>query len=512
MTSKTPRVPGEALLHLRGIEKRFAGEHALRGVDLEVHAGEVHALVGENGAGKSTLMHILAGVHQPDGGTIEFAGVSDVEVPSEQAAQSLGVAIVYQERSLVGVLDAAENIFAGRQPVGRWGAIDRRRLYADASAILDELRLPIDPRCLVEDLSPHQQQMVEIGKALSLDARLLILDEPTAALTAAETDTLFALIGRIKSRGVGVIYISHRLEEIFEIADRVTVLKDGARQGTFDVAEMTVERLVPLMVGRELLAQRERDNPANPTARIALEARNVSDGGRVKDVSLQVRAGEIVGLAGLAGAGRTEFALTLFGVKALTHGEFRIDGVPARITSPRQAIKAGIGHVPEDRRESGLFLEMSVADNIAAANLRRFGSVWLSDYRLRRVADEFRARLNIATPDVDRPVGELSGGNQQKVVIARWLLLQPRILVVDEPTRGIDVAAKAEVHALLQQLASSGTAILMVSSDLPEVLAVSDRIIVMREGRVAGELNRAEATEAELMRYASTTTMATRAG
>lgn len=477
------------LLSVRGIHKRFPGVHALKGVSLDVRAGEVHALVGENGAGKSTLMHLLAGVYQPDDGAIDFNGCDNIQIVDEHSAQKLGIAIVFQERSLFGDLSVAENIFAARQPISRWGHIDRGQLARQTRVLLDRVGLRLAPETPLHDLSPAKQQMVEIAKALSLDARLIIFDEPTAALTDTETGALFDVIQQLKEQRVGIIYISHRLEEIFEIADRVTVLRDGERQGTFVIAETSPEHLISRMVGRELARCRVGDSsPAN----VALEVRNVSDA-TLHDLSFVARAGEVLVFAGLAGAGRTEMALCLFGARPRLAGEIRIEGKPVRIDSPADAIAAGLGYLPEDRKEAGLFLEMTVAQNVA---LRA------SDAEQERVAEEFRHRLRIACRSVRQPVQNLSGGNQQKVVLARWLRLNPKVLIVDEPTRGVDVGAKAEVHLLLRELARNGTAVIVISSDLPEVLAVADRILVMRDGSITGELNFTDATEEQIMRYA----------
>ena len=478
-------VEGLTLLEVRGIHKRFPGVHALRGVDLEVRRGEVHALVGENGAGKSTLMHLLAGVYQPDAGTIYFAGGENIRIADEHAAQQLGIAIVFQERSLFGDLSVAENIFAARQPINRWGRIDRKTLFDRTRALLRQVGIAISPDTPVCRLSPAQQQMVEIAKALSLHPRLMIFDEPTAALTDVETRALFAVIDRLKQQGVGIIYISHRLEEIFETADQVTVLRDGENQGTFPVTATSPEHLISRMVGRELA--RCRLDETSPTGCVMLEARDVAG------VSFTVRAGEVLAFAGLAGAGRTEMALALIGAQG--SASVRLNGKTIKINSPADAIAAGIGYMPEDRKEAGLFLEMSVAQNVVGARLDQFRNQ-------ERIAEEFRQRLRIACRTVRQPVQELSGGNQQKVVLARWLLVNPKVLIVDEPTRGVDVGAKAEVHVLLRELARRGTAVIVISSDLPEVLAVADRILIMGDGRITGELSFGEATEERILRYA----------
>ena len=507
--SKAARTePHGPLLAMRGIRKSFGGVEVLKGVDFEAVAGEVHALVGENGAGKSTLMNILAGVLRPEAGTLRFGGVERDGFASAHAAQRAGVAMVFQERSLFAPLTVAENIFAGRQPVTSWGMIDRRRLHTDAAALLAQVAPELTTEAVAGELSPAQQQMVEIAKALSLDARLIIFDEPTAALTEAETARLFTVIRQLQQRSVAIVYISHRLEELFGLADRVTVLKDGAKQGTLPLAGTNTGELVRLMVGRDV--EPPHRSSISASSPVLLEVRGLSDadkmpGGRslLRGIRLQVRAGEVVGLAGLAGAGRTELALSLFGARPRGAGEVLLNNQPLTARSPAQAIAAGLGYVSEDRKESGLFLDMSVARNVAVARLNRFGSFFYRDREEAVVADEFRAQLRIASRSAQQDVGHLSGGNQQKVLLARWLLVNPRVLIVDEPTRGVDVGAKAEVHALLYEFARQGGAVLAISSDLPEVLTVSDRIYVLRQGRIAGELARREATEEAVMRLAT---------
>ena len=496
------------LLQLRAIRKSFGGVEVLKGVDFDVKPGEVHAVCGENGAGKTTLMNIIAGVHAPDAGEMTLGERGAVKFASASDAQRAGISIVFQERSLFGPLTVAENIFAGRQPITRWGAINRRRLYADAGQLLREVAPNVAADAVVADLSPAQQQMVEIAKALSLDARVVIFDEPTAALTDAETTRLFAVIRQLRQRGVGVVYISHRLEEIIMLADRVTVLKDGAWRGTLPVPETNTNDLIHRMVGRDV--EKLETVPTPVPARTLLEVKGLSDaaptrahGPLLKDVSFHVRAGEIVGLAGLAGAGRTELGLALFGVRPRGPGEVLLDGNCAEIRSPADAIAAGLGYVSEDRKESGLFLDMSVRRNISAAQLHDFGRWFFRDGDESTTAEKFREKLRIVCRSVDQDTGHLSGGNQQKVLLARWLLVNPRVLIVDEPTRGVDVGAKAELHQLLRDFARQGHAVVMISSDLPEVLAVSDRIYVMRAGRITGELRRAYANEEAVMRLAA---------
>ena len=496
------------LLQMCAIRKSFGGVEVLKGVDFDVQPGEVHALCGENGAGKSTLMNTIAGVHAPDAGEITLGENRLPRFASAHAAQRAGISIVFQERSLFGPLTVAENIFAGRQPVTSWGLINRRRLRADAEHLLKEVAPDVAADASVADLSPAQQQMVEIAKALSLDARVVIFDEPTAALTGAETTRLFAVIRQLRERGVGVVYISHRLEEIFAVADRVTVLKDGAWRGTLPVSETNTDDLVRRMVGRDL---EKADAGVGPLSlRVLFEVKGLSDPDTnkahvvlLKNVSFHARTGEITGLAGLAGAGRTETALALFGVRPRGSGEVLLDGNPVEIGSPAGAIAAGLGYVSEDRKESGLFLDMSIRRNISAARLHRFGGWFFRDRDESATAQEFREKLRIVCRDVEQVTGHLSGGNQQKVLLARWLLANPRVLIVDEPTRGVDVGAKAEVHQLLRDFARQGHAVVMISSELPEVLAVSDRIYVMRAGRMAGELRRAEANEEAVMRLAA---------
>jgi ABC-type sugar transport system ATPase subunit len=495
------------LLVLRGIHKRFPGVHALKGVDLDVRRGEVHALVGENGAGKSTLMQILAGVHRPDAGTIGFDGRDDVVFPDEHAAQRSGIALVFQERSLFGPMSVAENVFAARQPVGRWRRIDRRELESRTRALLDEVGVAVPPDAPVEELSSAQQQLVEIAKGLSLRPKLLIFDEPTAALSPAETEQLFAVIRRLRSQGVGMIYISHRLAEIFTLCDRITVLKDGAGQGTFATADLRPAELVHRMVGRDVDLHRRRAEAPPADARAMLEVSDLNDPPgrrpRLRNIGFSVRAGEIVGFAGLVGAGRTELAMTLFGARRAASGRVRIDGRPVRIDSPADALAAGIGYLSEDRKEGGLFLEMSLAENMAAVVAAQPGSWRYRESGHQRAAEERIRDLRIVCRGPAEPAQNLSGGNQQKVVLAKWLAARPRVFIVDEPTRGVDVGAKAEIHQLLFELARGGAAVMVISSDLPEVLAVSDRILVMREGRIAGELTAAQATEKSIMKFAS---------
>ena len=485
----------------KDISKHFGAVRALRAVSFSLQPGEVHALLGENGAGKSTLGKICSGVYQRDSGTILLDGVA-VDVPDEAAAGRLGIGIVHQEGSLTPGLRVAENIYAGRQPTTFFGQVDQRAMRDGAAKLLDQLGSRIDPMARVSSLSPAQRQIVEIAKALSQNLRVLILDEPTAALTVAETEGLFAVVRRLAAQQVSVIYVSHRLAEIFALCDRVTVLKDGAFAGTAIVAQTTPEELVRLMVGRDVSFRREPVH--HQIGQVVLEARNVSDGRAVVDASLELRAGELVCLAGLIGSGRTELCETIFGARELKRGSIHLEGRLHRPRGPWDGIAAGIGMACEDRKESGLFLNMDITRNIAVAvpgKVSRAGHI--SSAASRELAQDYVKRLSIATPSIDQKVGNLSGGNQQKVLLAKWLALRPRVLIIDEPTRGVDVGARTEIYRILRSLAADGVALLVVSSDLPEVLTLADRIVVMAEGRTVGELAGAEASEESVMALAA---------
>jgi inositol transport system ATP-binding protein len=496
----------EPLLRMAGIAKSFPGVQALRGVDFEVGRAEVHALLGENGAGKSTLLKILAGAQAPDAGTISFDG-ADVRIVSPHAAQLLGIVTIYQEFNLIPTLSVAENVFIGRLPT-RGGRIDWGELHRRTATLAAEVGLAADPRRLVADLSVAEQQMVEIARALSMDAKLVVMDEPTSALSDHEVQRLFAIVRGLKARGIAVVFVTHRLEEVMRICDRVTVLRDGALAGEAAVGELTIEAIIRLMVGREVerLFAHRTDSGAGA---VALAVEGIARGHDARDphavmlhdVGLAVRRGEIVGLAGLVGAGRTELARAIFGADPMQRGRVLIDGREVRIRSPIDAIRAGIGLVPEDRKLQALFLSLAIRVNLSVTSMDRLVNRLglLRKGQEDTLVESFRHKLGIRMASPDQAVGNLSGGNQQKVVLARWLALQPKVLIVDEPTRGIDVAAKAEVHSLLYELAGTGIAILAISSELPEILTISDRIVTMREGRVTGELARAEATEERLM-------------
>ena len=491
-------------LAIRDCRKAFPGVVALTDVSLTVSPGEIHAVLGENGAGKSTLGKIVGGVYQRDAGSVELDG-EPLEGLDEAAAGRLGIAIVHQEGSLVPQLSIAENIFAGRQPT-RWaGVVDRGEMARRTIALLADLGVTLDPWTRVRHLSTAQAQVVEIAKALSRDLRLLILDEPTSALTLTEAARLFMIVRRLKANGVSTIYVSHRLAEIFELCDRVTVLKDGRVTGTRAVAETDQNELIRLMVGRDVAFDREA---ASAPGEIVLEVVGVSAPPFVREASIAVRRGEIVCLAGLIGSGRSEVCETIFGVRKPRTGVIRLNGKPVRWTGPWDAMRAGIGMVPEDRKEAGLFLTKSVADNIAAAVLPKVSpNGVMSDRAMASLAAEYVRELKIATPSIRQAVGNLSGGNQQKVLLAKWLAPAPDLLIVDEPTRGVDVGARAEIYRLLRDLKGRGLALLVVSSDLPEVLTLADRIIVMADGRTVGEIDGATADEESVLRLATKDTV-----
>lgn len=491
------------LLQMEGIHKAFPGVQALRDVHLTIERGEIHALMGENGAGKSTLMKVLTGAYPADAGRIIWQG-QPVTIHAPRDAQALGISMIHQELSLLPYMTVGQNIFLGREPRGRLpGLINWRELYEQTATWLGQLDLHVDPRAEARDLSIAQQQMVEVAKALSLEASLIVMDEPTSSLTEQETEVLFGMMRSLRQRGVAIIYISHRLEEVFAIADRVTVLRDGRYIATHPIAELTPQGVVSLMVGRELV---DALYAYTPTVRreVALEVVGVSDGRELSAVSFTLHGGEILGVAGLIGAGRTALAETLFGIRRAVAGEIRLGGVEQRIRSPQEAIRAGLGFVPEDRKQQGVFLNMAVRENIVMSGMGQvtwWGFVRPS--RANQVAGELVKQLDVRTPSLKQLVRNLSGGNQQKVVMARWLMLQPHVLILDEPTRGVDVGAKAEIHALMRRLAAAGVAVLMISSELPEVLGVSDRVLVMHEGRVTGEFSRGEATQDKIMQAAT---------
>ena len=492
----------EGYLCIKNVTKQFPGVLALDDVSFDIKIGEVHALCGENGAGKSTLMNILSGNYSMDKGSISYNN-QECSFRSAYEAQQKGFAIVHQERSQVDGLTVADNIFVNRQPVNRLGLIDRRTMLKKTRAILDRLRqFDIDPKDVVGSLSPAKQQMVEICKALDQNPKVLILDEPTATITETEARVLFDTIRELKSQGVTIIYISHRLAEIFEICDRVSVLRDGKYQATRDVKDICMDDIVRLMVGRDI----ENDRyPCHMQEEEVLRVENLS-GERFSKVSFSLHKGEILGFSGLAGAGRTEVARAIFGADP-KEGEVYVHGKKVDVKHPSDAIKHGIGYLPEDRKIDGLFLSKSIEDNIISGNIRHAAPRgYLQKSLITRAAEEARQKLHIITPSVKREAIDLSGGNQQKVVIGKWLLVDSEILIVDEPTRGIDVGAKDEIYKLMLDMVSSGKSVIMISSDLPEVLKMSDNIIVMHNGRITAKVNnRGEeaVSEETILRYAS---------
>lgn len=489
-------------LRMEGISKSFPGVQALQDVDFEVTRGEIHGLVGENGAGKSTLMKVLTGALNPDEGRIILRD-EHVEIHSPSDSQELGISMIHQELSLIPYLTVGKNVYLGREPRRRIpGFIDWKTLYDQTQELLDRLNLDVRARAEAQDLSIAQQQMVEVAKALSLDADLIAMDEPTSSLTDRETEVLFDVMRKLRDQGVAIIFITHRLEEVFEVSDRITVLRDGRHIATAPTVELDHNQVVQLMVGREL------DNmyPYSETEQrgVVLQAEDLADGEELHGVSLELQGGQILGVAGLVGAGRTALAETLFGLRQATAGEVRVDGEVVKLHSAKQAIEHGLGFVPEDRKLQGLFLNMAVRENITMSStsmVSNFGFV--NSSKANKLAKEYVEKLDIRTPSLRQRIRNLSGGNQQKVIIARWLTLKPRVLILDEPTRGVDVGAKAEIHGLMRQLAEDGVAVLMISSELPEIIGVSDRILVMHEGRMTGRFERDEATQDMIMHAAT---------
>lgn len=498
------------LVEMHRIDKRFPGVHALKAVSFDLQEGEVHALMGENGAGKSTLMKILSGVYQPDSGRILVEG-REVTLPSPRAAQDQGIGIIHQELALMKDLTVAQNIFIGREPRLSFGRVDDAKMIRDAEALFRTLNITIDPRRKVDGLSIARQQMVEIAKALSARSRVLIMDEPTAALTDSEINELFAMIARLKADGVGIVYISHKMDEIRRISDRVTVMRDGEYVGTVGAKETPISQIISMMVGRTLTDE-VVSIPDLTGAEVALEVKGLNRGREIRDVSFSLKKGEVLGFAGLMGAGRTEVARAIFGADPRDGGEIIVHGSKVEIRTPADAVAAGIGYLSEDRKHFGLALGMDVADNVALASLHRFtgGAGQLDDEAMRKTARDFIKSLGIRTPSERQEVRLLSGGNQQKVVIAKWLLRNCDILIFDEPTRGIDIGAKSEIYKLLADLAAEGKAIIVISSELPEILRVSHRIAVMCEGRLTGTLPGGAGTTQEDIMHLATARQATR--
>ena len=493
---------GETILTMQGIQKYFSGVHALKGVNFTLRAGEVHALMGENGAGKSTLIKVLCGIHKKDGGTIKYFG-KEVSFHNIAESQAAGISVIHQELNMMNHLTVAQNMFVGREPM-KGIAIDDRKMIADAKAMFERIGVKIDPTAKLGELTVGKQQMVEIAKAVSRDCKLLVLDEPTAALTLPEVEELFKIMRDLQQKGIGMIYISHRMDEINRISDRVTVMRDGEYVDTVNTADVTKDDIVKMMVGRVIMGDKKAQSNCPADAPVVLEVKHLNAGKEVRDVSFQLRKGEILGFAGLMGAGRTEVARALYGADPKQTGDIYINGKLTHIKTPAQAVKNGICYLSEDRKRFGLMLGKSVAENSAIASIDKFVRAgWINDKKIAKVSAETNALLRTKTPSMEQLLKNLSGGNQQKVIIARWLMKDSDIFIFDEPTRGIDVGAKSEMYSLMEELASKGKSVIMISSELAEIQRLSDRVIVMCEGRITAELDIADATQEEIMKYAT---------
>ncbi len=493
----------EFLLEMNGIDKRFLGVHALKGVNLNLKRGEVVALVGENGAGKSTLMKVLTGIYQPDGGTITYEG-SPYAVRNIREAQELGIGMIHQELNMMNHLTVAQNIFIGRESLAGGVWIDDAQMVKKTRELFNYIGINIDPTIKLGTLTVGKQQMVEIAKAVSHNTKLLIFDEPTAALTQTEIEELFKIMGDLKAKGIGMIYISHRMDEIKRISDRVTVMRDGEYVGTVDTDKTTKDEIIQMMIGRVVYEDPKQKSNVPDDAEVVLEVKNLCSGNTIKNVSFQLRKGEILGFSGLMGAGRTEVARAIFGADPYDCGEIYIKGERVEIRTPADAVQHGIGYLSEDRKRYGLMLIKSVAENTAIANMDRYIKFgFINDRKMKEEALEYNTKLRTKTPSMNQLLKNLSGGNQQKVIIARWLIKNSDILIFDEPTRGIDVGAKSEIYTLINELAAQGKSIIMISSELVEILRLSDRVLVMCEGRKTGELDIAEANQENIMKLST---------
>lgn len=490
------------LLIMKSIEKSFPGVKALQNAYLELEKGEVNVILGENGAGKSTLMKILTGVYSKDSGEI-FLNGEKIEVKTPKEAEKYGISIIYQEFNLLPHLRVSENIFITRLPKNSFRIVDEKKLFENTEKILKKLNLNINPNEIVANLSVAQQQMVEIAKALSVNCQILIMDEPTAALTESEINDLFKVIKDLKEKGVGIIYISHRMEELKHIANKVTIMRDGQYINTLNFKDTTLDEMISLMVGRSL--ENQFPKRKKNIGEVILEIKELSKRGKFKDVSFQLKKGEILGFSGLMGAGRTEVARAIFGADLIDSGEIILEGKKLNIKTPRDAIKEGIAYLTEDRKKDGLLLNLSVEDNIMVSNPNSYSNnMKICNFnKSKELCEKFIKSMNIKTPNLKQEIKNLSGGNQQKAIIARWLCEEKKILMIDEPTRGIDVGAKREVYLLMNQLVEEGVSIIMISSELPEVLGMSDRVLIMREGRVTGILPVEELNQEKIMYYAT---------
>lgn len=489
------------LLQMKNVNKRFPGVYALKGVNFELKKGEVHALLGENGAGKSTLMKVLGGIYSIDEGEIYING-EKVEVKSVKDAQAFGISIIHQELVLVPYMTVAENIYLGRELTGAGGFVDIKSMIKEAQKLLNSFELKINAASLIAELTVAEQQMVEIIKAISFNSKILVMDEPTSSLTDKEVEFLFKTIRNLKENGVGIVYISHRMSELFEISDRITVMRDGEYIGTKNTKETTKDELIAMMVGRSLTNYYTRTY--NEPGETVLEVKNLKREGILNDVSFYIKKGEILGVAGLMGAGRSEVMRAIFGLDSIDSGEIFVEGKKVNIKNPNDAMDYGIALVPENRKEEGLFLIQSVKFNSTLKVLDKFINLIRVDKKKENdIVNKYVKEMSIKTPSTDQLVGNLSGGNQQKVVIARWLATEPKVLILDEPTRGVDVAAKAEIYLIMNKLVNSGVSIIMISSELPEIINMSDRVMVMANGSVSGQLVRGEFTQEKIMHYAT---------
>jgi len=490
---------GKPILEVKGISKSFPGVQALKDVDLDIYPGEVHGVVGENGAGKSTLMKILTGVLKKDEGEYFFEG-QKVSLSNIQQSIQMGVSCIYQELSIVPLLDVAKNIYLGNFPCKN-GFVDQKKLYGDAQQVLKQLDMDISPKTLANKLSVAQHQMLEIGRAISRNSKVIIMDEPTSSLTSKETETLFTVIRKLKEKGVAIFYISHKLEEIMEITDRVTVFRDGRKIASMQTSQTDMSTIVHHMIGRTI--ENYYNKVQAKFGDIVLEAKGLTRAGYFEDVNFSIRSGEVLGFFGLVGAGRSEIMKGLFGVDPLDNGSVRIGGRPVKIHNPQMAIKHGIGHVPEDRKQEGLVQKMDVKSNVTLVKISEINHFGLIDQKAELdFAQRFVDYLEIKTPSMKKLTGELSGGNQQKVVISRWLMMHPKVLILDEPTRGVDVGSKSEIYRLISDLAGQGVAVIVISSELPEIIGLSDRIITVCNGKISGEITSDQFDSHTIMRYA----------
>lgn len=493
----------KVILQMKDIDKRFSGVHALKSVSLELREGEVHALMGENGAGKSTLMKVLCGIHKRDGGEIVLFD-KPVNFSTIKESQDAGIGIIHQELNMMNHLTVAQNIYIGREPMINGIYIDDKKMEEDAKKLFDRIGVNIDPSAILGSLTVGKQQMVEIAKAVSRNSKILILDEPTAALTQLEVEELFEIMADLKSKGIGMIYISHRMDEINRISDRITVMRDGEYVGTLITKDTTKDEIVHMMVGRVIYGDKKEQSNVPEDAEVVLEVKNLNRGKEIKNVSFKLRKGEILGFSGLMGSGRTEVARAIYGADPFDSGEVFVNGKKINIKTPAQAVENGICYLSEDRKRYGLLLDKSVAENSVLSSLDDYIKAgWINDGKIEKDAIRENAKLKTKTPSVRQLTRNLSGGNQQKVIIARWLLKNSDIFIFDEPTRGIDIGAKSEMYTLMEELAAQGKSVIMISSELAEIQRLSDRVVVMCEGKITGELDIKDATQEKIMAYAT---------